>query len=277
MVERNVILTGLQRSGTTLACHLLNKLPDTVALHEPMKVARLFAMSSGAERVEEIRRFFGSTRRSILAGGTAVSKNVDGLVPDNHMSPAAVEDGLRKDLATLGTITIGKSLDSDFMLVLKHPAAFTALVKDLARNFPCYAVVRNPLAVIASWNSIDMPAGRGRVPAAERIDGKLKRELGRLGDPGDRQVHIADWFFRQYLEYLPAGSIIFYEDIVSSGGRALKEINGLAGRLDEKLVSKNRNPVYRQDLIRRMGEKLLKADGAFWQFYSRQSVEELLA
>jgi hypothetical protein len=32
----NVVLTGLPRSGTTLVCRLLNKLPDTVALHEPL-------------------------------------------------------------------------------------------------------------------------------------------------------------------------------------------------------------------------------------------------
>src|SRR5689334_16285425 len=34
--DRDVLVTGLPRSGTTLTCHLLQKLPDTVALHEPM-------------------------------------------------------------------------------------------------------------------------------------------------------------------------------------------------------------------------------------------------
>ena len=35
---RNVLVTGTPRSGTTLICSLVNKLPDTVALHEPMNV-----------------------------------------------------------------------------------------------------------------------------------------------------------------------------------------------------------------------------------------------
>src|ERR1700716_4011573 len=35
---RNVLIPGTPRSGTTLLCSLLNKLPDTVALHEPMNV-----------------------------------------------------------------------------------------------------------------------------------------------------------------------------------------------------------------------------------------------
>ena len=34
--ERNIVITGPGRSGTTLTCHLLNKLPNTVALSEPI-------------------------------------------------------------------------------------------------------------------------------------------------------------------------------------------------------------------------------------------------
>jgi len=35
---RNVLITGTPRSGTTLICSLVNKLPDTVAVHEPTNV-----------------------------------------------------------------------------------------------------------------------------------------------------------------------------------------------------------------------------------------------
>ena len=38
--RRDVVLTGPPRSGTTLACHMLNKLPGTVALHEPIPPRR---------------------------------------------------------------------------------------------------------------------------------------------------------------------------------------------------------------------------------------------
>ena len=34
--EHNILLPGPGRSGTTLTYHLLNKLPDTVALAEPL-------------------------------------------------------------------------------------------------------------------------------------------------------------------------------------------------------------------------------------------------
>jgi len=32
--EKNIVITGPGRSGTTQTCHLLNKLPDTVAVNE---------------------------------------------------------------------------------------------------------------------------------------------------------------------------------------------------------------------------------------------------
>ncbi|HSK99870.1 MAG TPA: hypothetical protein VK869_06000, partial [Rubrobacteraceae bacterium] len=34
--DRNIVITGPGRSGTTLTCFLLNKLPNTVALSEPI-------------------------------------------------------------------------------------------------------------------------------------------------------------------------------------------------------------------------------------------------
>lgn len=34
LAERNTVITGPGRSGTTLTCHLLNKLPDTVVVNE---------------------------------------------------------------------------------------------------------------------------------------------------------------------------------------------------------------------------------------------------
>lgn len=40
MNDNDIILTGVPRSGTTLACLLLSKLPDVVALNEPMRTAR---------------------------------------------------------------------------------------------------------------------------------------------------------------------------------------------------------------------------------------------
>ena len=62
---------------------------------------------------------------------------------------------------------IGKPLPTDFRLFIKHPAIFTALATRLLVRIPLYAVVRHPLAILASWNTVDMDARLGRWPVAE--------------------------------------------------------------------------------------------------------------
>ena len=57
---RNVVLTGLPRSGTTLACHLLNKLPDTVAVLEPFEAGRFAGLLPDREAVADaMERWYG--------------------------------------------------------------------------------------------------------------------------------------------------------------------------------------------------------------------------
>lgn len=51
MNENNIILTGLPRSGTTLSVHLLNKLPNTVGLHEPIKFKEILDTDNENARI----------------------------------------------------------------------------------------------------------------------------------------------------------------------------------------------------------------------------------
>ena len=276
MDTRNVILTGLQRSGTTLACHLLNKLDDTVALDEPMSVGKLTRLGGAAFVCGEVKRFFGEMRRSLLAGGTAISKHLGGQVPDNHIGARTAAGEARESFATRGLITADKPLTEDFVLCIKHPSVFTAALAELSKGFPCYAMVRNPLPVMLSWNSVSFPVTEGHVPAAERLRPELAAKLAKMADPLDRQVCILDWFFATYDAVLPASCIIRYEDLVASGGAALAVVRAEAARLGEKLENKNRNPFYDRKLIPVLGQALLESEGAYWKFYSRESVEELL-
>jgi hypothetical protein len=69
----NVLLTGLPRSGTTLMCHLLNKLPHSVALHEPMDPSRLGGLPMD-EVLARVRAFLEAERHRILTTGRTTSK-----------------------------------------------------------------------------------------------------------------------------------------------------------------------------------------------------------
>ncbi|HEV8712247.1 MAG TPA: hypothetical protein VGX03_05390 [Candidatus Binatia bacterium] len=221
-------------------------------------------------------RFFATARWSIYTRQTAISKHVGGEVPSNTVGDEPDESGLRRILDARGEIRLGKVLTPDFLLVIKHPSAFTAILESLNRRFPSYAVVRNPLAVLASWNSIPFALRRGHAPVAERLDKPLRQTLACMGDRTERQIHLLSWFFERYRRVLPEESILRYEDIVSSEGRALSVITPRASCFATALENRNRNTVYDRELMRVLGNRLLETEGPYWTFYTRESVEQLL-
>ena len=277
MEGRDVLLMGLPRSGTTLTCHLLNKVEDTVALHEPMEVRRFASLEGDAAVCAHIAEFFSSTRSSLREHGTALSKHDGGRVPDNPVRNEYADTGARvRQCSNPESIRFAKPISDNCTIVLKHNAAFAALAGSLADCYPCYAVVRNPLSVLASWATVPMPVRNGHAPAAERLAPSLKEALEAITDTLDRQILLLDWFFGQFAKYIRQESILRYEETIASGGRNLSVIVGAAGRLNEALYSRNRNSVYDKDLMVRNGKRLLARDGAFWDFYSRESVERLV-
>jgi len=70
---------------------------------------------------------------------------------------------------------------------------------------------------------------------------------------------------------------IRYEDLVATGGRALAAVVPAAGGLDELLSERNANELYDREDVAWVGKRLLASEGAYWRFYSRESVEDLLA
>jgi ribosome-associated protein YbcJ (S4-like RNA binding protein) len=162
------------------------------------------------------------------------------------------------------------------LLCIKHNAAFTALLDHLSSYYPCYAIVRNPLSTLASWNSIDFNVQKGRSPAAEMLDQSLAKRLSEIEQQIERQLLILSWFFERFERVLQPEHIIRYEALVASGGKALAVITPHALELNEPLENKNKNKLYVRELIAILGEKLLKMHGPFWTFYSKESVEQLL-
>lgn len=276
MTGHNVLITGTPRSGTTLTCHLLNKLPDTVALHEPMRV-KSFASLSHEQIREDVRRFCDEQRLSLRLHQRAISKNVDGVVPDNPIGEGRSDAGLRKRLVSKGEIVVDKPLSPDFMLAIKHNSAFTAVLETLVAHFPVYGVIRNPLATLASWSSVEFSASSGYARAAERLDPALKTRLAAIADDLDRQICLLDWFHGQFRRYLPADAIVRYESVVATGGRVLSMVNPAAAGLNEPMESRNTNKLYDVAAMFTIGERLLASDGAYWEWYTKESVSDLLS
>jgi hypothetical protein len=273
MTNNNVLITGTPRSGTTMTCHLLNKVPDTVALHEPMQTGHLKGKEGPAAAVE---RFCEEQRHSILEHGIAISKQEGGAVPANPVGTSRTDAGLRKRVVSKGQIAIDKELSPDFTLAVKHCGSFTATLDRLVTRFPVYAIVRNPLAMLASWSTVEFAVQRGHVPVAEGLDPELKATLASIDDVLDRQIQVLIWFHDRIRRYLPEEAIIRYESIVETGGKALAVVRPGAASLDEPLQSQNTSGLYDHERMLRIGERLLKSEGAHWESYSKESVERLL-
>ena len=273
--DDDVILTGIARSGTTLACTLLNRLPDTVALHEPIAPRMLLGLPSHDAVVGRIGEFFAAQRRTLLARGEAVSRVIDGRIPDNPYSAEADGKGLRRSVVKEGTVRFDKRLSRDFRLVIKHPSCFTAILASLVCRYPCFAIVRNPLAILLSWQTTAANWNDGRQSMAEAFDDTLRRRLDNEPDPVRRQVLMVAWSFEQYARHLPAEAVIRYEDLVASPGATLSRIVPGAMTLEAPLENRNASRLYRGVDVRGLAARLLESSGAQWDFYPRESIPAL--
>lgn len=274
-IQHNIILAGVARSGSTLACYLLNKTSNSVALLEPIEPIAITTLSQDAA-VSYLKYFFCQQRLSILEQGIAKSKSTKGKVPDNLIGGVDEKTGKRKNILDGDSITIEKYLGDEFQLIIKQPGMFTGMLSFLKYHFPCYATIRNPLAVLQSWNTVNMPVKNGHAPAAEQCDPSLKACLRKESDVYNRQIILLSWYFEQFYKHLPMENIIYYEKVILTGGRNLVSIAPSASQLDEKLVSKNKNLLYNDEIKQVLVDRLLSSEGYYWHYYDKNDVLKLL-
>lgn len=261
----NYILTGPPRSGTTLTCYLLNKLPETIALHEPM---RLSMFPNPKESIEAVHDFFQSSRESLLTSGKALSRVSGDQIPDNPFPQNASEQ--RKSVVRKDWVHFDKPLSPKFNLLIKHNAHFTFLLPELIKLYPCLAIIRNPVSVLASWNTIDAPVAKGLLNILPFLRPDLHQKLEAEKDILDRQVLLLHFFFEQYRQ-LPDLKIIRYEDIIATGGKALSGVIPEASQLEEPLTSKNKSAVYDRVNPHLIKERLKQFEGAYLHYYDLKS------
>ena len=270
----NIILTGIPRSGTTLSCYLLNQLANVLALMEPIDIGKLVRQSNMRSRMDFIDQFFSSIREDVLKKGYVLTQVVKGNGTNFYS-----QDIVRKRQAALADHCIvqsGSEYQQNFTLMVKHPNAFTALLPELSSVYQCFATIRNPLSIVASWESLDVPVSRGHAPMAEAFDSKLAQLLQQTSDNLDRQLILLDWYFSQFDKYLPREHIIYYENVVSSAGQALQCIVRSAGQLKEPLTNMNTNSLYNVAFMEKAYMRLLaNPEHGAWQFYQQHEMEHV--
>jgi hypothetical protein len=267
---KNIILTGPPRSGTTLSCFLLNQLPNTIALHEPMNLGMFQSQEQG---LEETQQFFAAMRQSLLTEGKALSKVKAGTIPSNPFGKA--EQGKRASLVRKDWVHFDKSLQEDFTLVIKQNAHFTFLLEPLNLLYPLYTIIRNPVSTIASWNTIQAPVSKGNLTVLKGLRPALFEELERIPDLLDRQVRLLHELYLPYI-LLRKEQLIRYEDIVQSNGAELSKIIPHAATIDHPLESKNRNKLYDESLRAAIFGRLVRFGGCYMDYYHEEQLAQAI-
>ncbi|GGE00829.1 hypothetical protein [Planktosalinus lacus] len=264
---RNVILTGIPRSGTTLCCKILLEVENQIALNEPI-AAHHFKSKLTPEKV--VKNAFATYRKQLLKNQAVPIRTRAGKITDNAYS---TDNKTRKKVLERTLVEFDKNLNSDFTLILKHCAEFTLILDKLVKSYECFAIVRNPLSVLASWHSVDVPVSEGRVYKSEILNSDFHIQLERIKSLKDKQIFILNWYFSQFT-MLPTQNIIKYEDIIASQGTELSIISGKDTFSKDTLSNHNKNSLYNKKAMASYLQMLLTcSEGAFLDFYSIEEIE----
>jgi hypothetical protein len=268
--QDSVLITGLPRSGTTMTCWLLNQLNAVVALHEPIQ----FAAYPETESISSIlHHFIRETRAQLLRDGTAPSHAMQGRIESNPVSSSSSADPSRRVIHQHQIVAFTHVNSESFQLAIKHNAPFTAQLDQLEKHYTLAIIIRNPLALLCSWQTVPLPIREGRLPMGERYDESLRTCLSKLDDPLHRQIAILDWCFAKYQH---AAHVYKYEDLIATGGRVLSSLFPSAKDLNVTLSSRNQNPLYPLHLSPSLANCLFDRSEAWRTFYTEEDILALV-
>ncbi len=268
--QTEILLTGLPRSGTTLATALLNASQNVVALNEPLTFDDF--VGEPDEVASRVSAYMKESRAKLLETRQIYTTLIKGSGGTNSFGVEVDASGLRKSVASKGLYRIDKNLPENFVLVIKHPMAFSSILGVLKSYLPVYAIIRNPIAVLVSWNSINAPIGHGRDHHLERRDPVLRHILQGHVDVLSKQLSILNWLFERYHEELENKFIIRYEDVIASQGKSLELICPNAQLQSQALKAGNTFIRHTRATFTHMRDSLLDSPGSWRNFYSQDDL-----
>lgn len=211
----SLLITGVPRSGTTLATAIVDGLEDTLALSEPQShVDLLDACRSPAELVDRLALDLSRTRARVLQGGEVIDRRLPSGEPltDYFVRTDQGAANVRRDVSVRRP-----GLSTAFLLATKHNALYTSVLPEVLRDgrFSILALVRNPIHSILSWQSLQIPVSRGRLPAGEVHWPELRSITCSALTVLEKQAAVIELFLRRYLEAGPAIRLVRYEDVAA--------------------------------------------------------------
>lgn len=211
---RNVILTGIPRSGTTLAASIIDSLPDTVCLNEPdWQVSKV--TDTGKNFAKWLVGDFAQTRQKLLSGEPITDRrSQEGEAVTNYF---LVDPASKQTQRNFKKIPFTRSgLSPDFTLAIKHNGPYLAALKPIVElnYFTVIAIVREPIGVIHSWRSVDLPISRGDLPTAKHYWPRMAELIAHDIDLLEKQVKMYDLMCERLYEQRERIHLLPYETLL---------------------------------------------------------------
>ena len=210
-------LTGPARSGTTLLTRALNDLPDVVCLNEVFFDPLL------------LEQDLARTRDDILAGRPVPNR----FDSQGNLAANSIGD------ATTQSRPVAKPLSPDFILGHKGGVFWLLNLDLVVGRMPVIAIVRDPVATIASWCS---PAAIEKIPISQmaeqahspvgyrRWNGfSLHHHEPEASTPVERRASLWNCLALTLLGHSRQLHIVRYEDLVTHPEQTLTKLAELLG------------------------------------------------
>lgn len=192
--------------------------------------------------VNRLIEYFSETREKIANGKVIQDRmSINGKPLTNYVGDRV--DGVRSKSYVIKDRLI-KSATKDYSLIFKSPVIFTAVLPTIiSRNcFKVVSIIRNPVSTILSWNSVNFPISKARLPAGELY----WPELGNIARLDccvlDKQAMVWELFARRYIDYEKEIILLRYEDLVANPHSASDAIQIPFSKVE--MINMNSNSAY---------------------------------
>lgn len=218
---KDILITGVPRSGTSLLTKLLSQQEDVLCFSEPRWLRDIRHPKQTAEEFSvALKNKITSIREDIKKGNPVIMTVKKGSheLPDNYFKRT---DKGQKNFKETKEVFVEHS--DKLTIVVKSNTLFTACLEELMkkRDWKIYAMVRDPLYTLLSWRSLDIPVSRGEIKIGEVYSSDIRR-IVKEEDILKRQVLILNWFLNQFRMY--ECQQIKYEDFIDETKKIVSEI-----------------------------------------------------
>lgn len=261
----NFIITGIPRSGTSLFTSLISKESKTLCFSEPIWLKDIRSSSTCCQSFSEnLENKFNLLRKDISQNKpiNLTLKKGSLELPENYYK--RIND---KEINLKNNVSCRLPKHySNYDFFVKSNTQFTACLKQLKlRGFKnIYCIIRDPIAVLMSWRSLNIPISRGSIKIGELYSKEI-RKIVTEKHLLIKQVKILDWFFKQY--YINDSNIIKYEELISKPKEVFANSLNMEYKNPVQLKSQNTNAAYNLDDIDLLSDAISKHGVYMKKFY----------